>query len=168
MTVELRPLETAEDVAGLVAAAVAGAEPDEVIPPLDGPPGWTPERIEFCRSFLADRTGGLDNELRTAAYTIVADGEVAGMIRISRREEPGELEMGMWLTREFRGRGLAVVAVRLVLARAAQGGGRVMVAHTGPDNAAARATLARCGAALVERDGRIHATFDLSPAVDLV
>jgi hypothetical protein len=47
-TVQLLPLD--DDVLeALVLVAVEDAEPDDAVPPVPGPPGWTAARVEAFR-----------------------------------------------------------------------------------------------------------------------
>jgi RimJ/RimL family protein N-acetyltransferase len=157
---ELRLIDE-EILDALLNAAVTDAEPDEVMPPVEGPPGWTTTRIEAFRAFHRERFGDLDNALRTTMYAIIVDGQVAGMIRLSRKDEDATFETGMWLRRSRRGQGLGTAAVRAVLVRAGEVGARTVVADTTPANAAALGALRGCGAALTERSDKVYAALDV-------
>lgn len=136
----------------LLAAAVAGSSPEEVMPPVGGPPGWTPENREAFRAFHRERFAGLAGPLRSAMYAIVAGGETIGMIRLTLKDDAGTAETGLWLARTVRGRGYGAAALRALLAEAAGAGARRVVAETTAANAPALGVLRRCGAT-TERDG---------------
>ncbi|MGD9526178.1 GNAT family N-acetyltransferase [Pseudonocardia sp.] len=148
----------------LVAAALADADPDEVTPPLGA--GWTAERLAWLRDHhLAPRP-------HRETWAVVAGGAVVGAVRLTPVADPAEsptrpdemrnsqengpaerstrpdemrnsrVEVGMWLVRSARGRGVGAAALRLALDLAA---GRTVVAHTTVANAAAVAALRRLG-----------------------
>jgi RimJ/RimL family protein N-acetyltransferase len=143
----------------LLAVAVAGAAPEEVMPPVDGPPGWTPARQEFFRAFHRERQPGLAGPPHTVMFAVHADDRLVGMIRLTL--ETDEAETGMWLARSARGRGLAAPALRALLDEARRAGARTVRADTTPGNRAALATLSRCGAALDHREDKVYARLEL-------
>ncbi|MDT0319512.1 GNAT family N-acetyltransferase [Streptomyces millisiae] len=141
-----------ETLGGLLAAAVADAAPEDVMPPVAGPPGWTSDRREaFLAWHRARGRAGLDGPAREATYAVVHDGAIVGSVRLARAGAPGELETGIWLGRSHRGRGIGTVALRLLRVEARRVGGRVLVADTTADNAPAVAALRRLGATLSRR-----------------
>ncbi|MBO4206548.1 GNAT family N-acetyltransferase [Micromonospora echinofusca] len=141
----------------LLSIAAAEAEPDDVMPPVEAPAGWSHARREAFRDFHRAHYGGLEGPTRTLMYAIMLGGEVVGMIRLARRDEPGVMETGMWLGRSARGQGIAVAALREALTEAAGHGARVVVAETTAGNTPAIGVLTRCGAVL-RRDGDdVHA-----------
>jgi RimJ/RimL family protein N-acetyltransferase len=142
--VGLRPIDEAV-LARLVGAAVAGAEPDEVTPPLPSAGGWRPDRIEWLRRFHRDRRIGLDGPLGETTWAVVAGGEVVGAVRLKRVAEPDVLETGIWLARPARGRGVARAAIAEVLEQARAHGARAVRADTSPENAPAVSVLQRLG-----------------------
>jgi RimJ/RimL family protein N-acetyltransferase len=148
----------------LVEVAVDDADPEEVMPPVEGPPGWTPARVDALRDFHRVRYGGLDGPKRDLMYAVVHDGHVVGSIRMSRLDEPGRFETGMWLCRSARGRGLGAAALAALLREAAAAGATTVVADTTPDNVAALGALRRCGAELVDdpEAGKVRAELRLS------
>ena len=81
-------------------------------------------------------------------YAIICDGDVVGMIRMARRDEPDTMETGMWVGQSARGQGIGVAALRLLLAEAARAGSRRVVAETTYHNTAALGVLRCCGAVL--------------------
>lgn len=164
MTVSIAPLDPAL-IEALLLVAVNDATPDEVIPPVEGPPGWIPARQDFFRAFHTERLGGLDAApLHTQMYAILADAGIVGMIRLSRVDPPGAMETGMWLGRSARGRGIAPRAVRLVMAAAAEAGGSSIRAETTVGNLPAQATLRRAGATLTPAPDTLHVTATLPTA----
>jgi len=107
----------------LLSVAVAETKPDEVMPPVEAPPGWSqPRRDAFCE-FYRSHYRGLNGPTRTLTYGILCNSDVVGMIRMARSDGPDTLETGMWLGRSARGRGIGGRALRLLLDEAA---------HTGP------------------------------------
>lgn len=137
----------------LLSVAVAEAEPDEVMPPVTAPPGWSEARREGFRTFHRQHFAGLDGPDRTVMYAILIGGDVLGMIRMARRDEPGTVETGMWLGRSARGLGLAAAALRALLVEAAGVGADRVVAETAAGNQPALAVLRRCGARLTPGSG---------------
>jgi RimJ/RimL family protein N-acetyltransferase len=160
VTAVLKPLDLA-DVDGLVAVAVAEAVPAEVIPPVPGPPGWTPERRAACRRFFVEWAA--EQPIPGARFAVVDGGRLVGMARLSPVDPPGTREIGMWLARSARGRGVGVAAVTELLVQAAAQGVTAVVAETTEGNAAALGVLRRCGARLVQdpATGEVHA--ELAP-----
>jgi RimJ/RimL family protein N-acetyltransferase len=148
----------------LLSVAIADTEPDEVMPPVDAPGGWSRVRREAFREFYRASYGGLDGPTRTLMFVIVCDGAVVGMIRMARRDEPDTMETGMWLGRSARGQGIGPAALRLLLAEAARAGARRVVAETTPHNTAALGALRRCGALLYDDGTRVRAEIPLAPA----
>jgi RimJ/RimL family protein N-acetyltransferase len=158
MPVVLTPLDDAL-TERLLAVAVAGATPDEVMPPVDGPPGWTPARQEFFRAFHRERHPGLAGPLHTVMFAVHADGRLVGMIRLTLERD--DAETGMWLARSARGQGLATQALQALLGEARRAGARTVKADTTPGNRAAQATLTRCGAALDHQGEKVYARLEL-------
>lgn len=158
--VELRRLDE-ELLARLLAVAVADAEPDEAMPPVEGPPGWTPARRAAFVAYHRDRALGLDGPHAEAGYAVLAGGEPVGVARVARRAD-GTLELGLWLARSARGRGVGTACLGPLLAEAHLVGGDV-IAETTTANPAALSVLARHGARLTQHAGG-HVTADLPPA----
>ncbi|QNP75496.1 GNAT family N-acetyltransferase [Streptomyces roseirectus] len=136
-----------DSLEGLLAVAVEDAAPEEVMPPVAGPPGWTALRRDAFRDWHRSRFPGLAGPLGESTFTVVDDGVPVGSARLALRGE-GVLETGMWLGRSHRGRGIGTAALRLLLDEAARAGARVVVADTTADNSAALGVLRRSGAAL--------------------
>lgn len=152
MTVTLRALDEPLLVA-LLDAAVAGAEPAEVMPPVAGAAGWTDAaRAAFLTFHRSRSVGALAPVERT--WVILHGEAVVGAGRLE--SVAGVQEVGLWLARGARGRGIGRIALRELLARA---GDRPVIAETTADDAAAVAILRRLGAVLVESDGRVYAVL---------
>ncbi len=128
-------------LARLVGAALSGAQPDEVTPPL--PPGdrWGPERIEWLRRFHRDRRLGLEGPLGEATWAVAVRGDVVGAVRLKGTADPGALEAGIWLTRAARGRGIGRRAIAALLDQARDLGALEVRADTSSGNHAALAVL---------------------------
>ncbi|NGO68444.1 GNAT family N-acetyltransferase [Streptomyces sp. SB3404] len=145
---ELRRV-TEENLEALLAVAVDDAEPEEVMPPVPGPPGWTGERRDAFRAWHRARLPGLEGPLGEAAYAVVDGGRVAGSARLARPGgRPGTLETGLWLGRSHRGRGIGTAVLGLLLDEATAAGAHRVIADTTAGNAAAIGALRRGGARL--------------------
>lgn len=149
--VRLTPIDE-QTLEPLLSVAVAEAEPDDVMPPVEAPAGWSHARREAFREFHRARFDGLTGPTRTLMFAIVVDGDVVGMIRMTCHEQPTTMETGMWLGKSARGQGIAATALRLLLAEAVGAGARLVTAETTVDNAPALNVLRRAGAEL-EHDG---------------
>ncbi|RBY85810.1 N-acetyltransferase [Blastococcus sp. TF02A-30] len=140
-----------------MAAALDGAAADEVTPAVTPGEGWTPERVEWLRAFHRDRRPGLDGPAAEATWAVVevaGRARVVGGARLRRLAEPGVVEVGLWLARDARGRGLGAEALGLVVDRARAAGARRVVADTAPGNRGALAALRSVGfATRVDREG---------------
>src|SRR5689334_17782964 len=149
----------------LLYVAVAETAPEEVMPPVTVPPGWSRERrIAFC-DFYRSHHGGLGGPTRTLMYAILCDGEVVGMIRMARRAETDTMETGMWLGKSARCQGVGGAALQLLLGEAASCGARRLVAQTTTANGAAIGVLRRCGAALTLNGPAVHAEIPIGKAL---
>ncbi len=147
----------------LLAVAVGDAAPEEVMPPVAGPPGWTPEREEAFRAWHRARRAGLAGPLRESTYAITHDGEIVGAARLAVRGSGEALETGMWLARSHRGHGIGTAALRLLLDEAGRAGARVVVADTTAHNAAALAALRSNGATLTPSEDTADVHAELVP-----
>ncbi|GAA4530663.1 GNAT family N-acetyltransferase [Amycolatopsis samaneae] len=155
--VRLTPLDGGS-LARLLEAAVADAGPLEVMPPLDGPPGWTPERRAAFLAFHRRRSLDPATAVETT-WVIDVDGRAAGAARL---EAAGDVvEAGIWLGRSVRGRGVGRRAMAELLDAARTGGAARFVASTTAGNAAARRLLVGMGAELAVRGDDVDATLDL-------
>lgn len=133
----LEPL-TEDNLGLLLEAAVADADPLEVMPPVAGQPGWNAERE---RAFLEFHRGRalLAEAPVEYTYVIAVGGRVVGAARL----QPGEegLEAGIWIGRSQRGRGVGRAVAEQLRTVAAELGARRVVAVTTVDNSAARKLL---------------------------
>jgi RimJ/RimL family protein N-acetyltransferase len=148
-------------LAMLVAAAVSGADPDEVTPPFAPDGGWGPGRVEWLRRFHRDRRAGVDGPLGEATWAVVLGEAVAGAVRLRRLVDPAVVETGIWLVRDVRGRGVGRRALDAVLARARAAGARHVRADTSAHNAAALAVLRALGFRAERAGERVVAVLDL-------
>jgi RimJ/RimL family protein N-acetyltransferase len=135
----------------LIGAAVADADPDDVTPPLGT--GWTAARTAWLESFHRSRRDRIDGLGFEATWAVVVGGEVVGSVRLEQMETPETLEMGIWLTRRARRRGIGLASMTELLRVAGQNGARVVRAETTINNTPALALLRRLG-------------FDLAPATE--
>jgi [ribosomal protein S5]-alanine N-acetyltransferase len=148
-------------LARLVAAAVADADPTEVIPPVPGSVGWDAAARERLRTMHRECRPGLRGPLRQETYAVLVDGKPAGAIRLC-DIGAGVFETGMWLTRAARGRGAGSAALAALIERARAVGAVTLVADTAVDNIAAQRALQRLGFDLAPRpDGRLGARLCL-------
>ncbi|MFE9583265.1 GNAT family N-acetyltransferase [Nocardia sp. NPDC006044] len=135
--VELEPL-TEHNLTLLLEAAVADADPLEVMPPVDGEPGWNAERRQAFLEFHRGRALAEDAPVEYT-YVIVVGGRAVGAARL----QPGDagLEAGVWIGRSDRGRGVGKAVAEQLRGVAAELGVRQIVAVTTVDNSAARRLL---------------------------
>ncbi|MEE6259190.1 GNAT family N-acetyltransferase [Plantactinospora sonchi] len=164
--VRLTPVNE-QNLEPLLSVAVAEAEPDEVMPPVDAPAGWSQARRDAFREFHRSHFGGLAGPTGNLMYAIEQDGDVVGMIRLGRTDEPGTLETGMWLGKSTRGQGIGLIALRLVLAEAIAAGARRVVADTRPENLPAVNLLRRSGAVLAQDGTTVRAEIRLGVSEDV-
>ena len=142
---------------GLLAAAVQGAEPGEVMVPLAGERGWTARQQEAFRRFHRDRSmTGTTRIERT--FVVLVDGSPAGAARLE--PTPRGVEVGIWLGRAWRGRGLGTRAVRRLVRHAGAPG---LVAATTVGNDAAVGLLRTLGAELSTTGDDVHARLPDGP-----
>ncbi|WP_434741914.1 GNAT family N-acetyltransferase [Micromonospora sp. SH-82] len=158
--VRLEPVDE-RNLEPLLSVAAAEAEPDDVMPPVDAPAGWSMARREAFRDYHRANFPGLDGPARTRMYAILTGGEVVGMIRMTCCDEPGTVETGLWLGRSARGQGLGAAALRQLLDVAAAAGMHTVVAETTSDNTGALSVLRKLGAKLRDDDDRVHAEISL-------
>jgi RimJ/RimL family protein N-acetyltransferase len=129
----------------LIAVAVTDAAAPEVTPPLTPGESWTPERVDWLRSFHRDRRAGLDGGRQEATWAVVVDGEVTGSVRLRRTAVPGVLETGIWLAGSARGRGTGARALAALVQEARSRGCRELRAETRATNRPAMAVLTSVG-----------------------
>lgn len=146
----------------LLAVAVSETTPEEVLPPVAGPPGWNDARQAAFRSFHRSRRDGLDGPHAEITFAIFNWNRVVGSGRLA-RSAPGTLETGMWLARSARGSGIGTKALQTLKRRAATEGAKRLIALTTQSNTAAIGALRNCGAEIAEPDehGRVRAEFTL-------
>lgn len=159
--VSLCPLDE-PTLARLVAAAVAGADPSEVIPPVPGSVGWDAAARDRLRAMHRDARSGLDGPAGEETHAVVLAGEPVGAIRL-KGVAGGAMETGLWLTRAARGRGAGTAALRAIVERAHSLGAESVVADTTAENLAAQKALWRMGFDLDPPDaaGRVAARLSL-------
>lgn len=126
--VSLRPLDDGV-LDELLTLAVANAAPEEVMPAIEGPPGWTLPRREAFLAFHRARAGAVGGERILA---VVAEGRVVGAGRITPLDQPGSSAIGVWLGRSARGRGIEEAALAAVGHQAREAGANTVVGAPGP------------------------------------
>ncbi|MET8977945.1 GNAT family N-acetyltransferase [Streptomyces sp. NPDC004539] len=147
----------------LLDAAVADADPLEVMPPVAGPDGWNGERR--AAFFRFHRSRSLSAEPVESTYAIVVGDAVVGAARLCPLEGPRHaVEAGVWIGRSHRGGGVggAVLHQLLVLARA--DGFHSLFVSTTSDNAANQRVLTAMGVDLVREGDSVTAWVDLVAA----
>ncbi|MET8796144.1 GNAT family N-acetyltransferase [Nocardia sp. NPDC004568] len=155
MSIELEPL-TENNLGALLEAAVADADPAEVMPPVSGDPGWTAQRQQAFLEFHRGRALRAEEPVELT-YVITVDGRAVGAARLEYQGD--SFEAGVWIGRSHRGRGVGrVVAGRLRSAAVTAGVRRVVAVTTG-DNTAARRLLP-AGTPMGD-DGTVRAAVDL-------
>lgn len=144
----------------LLAVAESEATPDEVMPPVAGPPGWNDGRRAAFRSFHRSRRDGLDGPHGEVTFVIFYRNRVVGSGRLA-RSAPGTLETGMWIARSARGSGIGTKALKALKQRAAAEGANRLIARTTQRNEAAIGALRNSGAEIGQPDehGHIWATL---------
>ncbi|MGI5231490.1 GNAT family N-acetyltransferase [Actinoallomurus iriomotensis] len=158
-TVTLRQIDE-ELLPRVLEAAVSGTDPAEAMPPVPGPPGWTPERRAAFGDFHR-RTAG-------PSYAIMTGEEIIGATRLTPAEAPGAAEIGIWLTRQARGKGHSVAALHQLIEEARAHGKTALIAETNAANPAAVGLLRTLGAKLWEDPdtGAVHATLRVGDSVE--
>ncbi|MFI0485321.1 GNAT family N-acetyltransferase [Actinomadura sp. 9N215] len=153
--VTLRPLD--EDLLKqLLDAAVAGADPSDVMPPVPGPPGWTPERRTAFLQFHRSRT--LAAEPVEATYAILVGQKVVGAARLYPLPEPQRTaEAGVWIGRTERGHGVGGAVLKQLLALAHADGFESVFVSTTPDNTPVLKLLKRLGVKLTQKGDTLTA-----------
>lgn len=155
--VVLTPLDE-RALARLLDAAVVGADPLEVMPPVDGPPNWTPARRTFFSEFHRGRSLNPETAVERT-WVVDVDGKAAGAARLEFRGDA--VEAGLWLSREWRGRGIGRKVMMLLPDEARSCGAAVLAATTTQDNHGALALLIAAGAALTTEGSTVTATLRL-------
>ncbi|MGW1239284.1 GNAT family N-acetyltransferase [Streptomyces bobili] len=148
----------------LLLAAVEDADPLEVMPPVEGPQGWTRERRSAFLRFHESRSLAA-NPVETT-FAIAAGGRVVGAARLCPVEtRAGTAEAGVWIGRSHRGAGVGGAVLELLLDRARAAGFTSVCVSTTPHNLAVRALMAGIGVELVHDGEGLTACVDLRPGV---
>lgn len=144
----------------LLDVAAADADPLEVMPPVDGPAGWTDE----CRkAFLQfHRSRSLSAEPVESTYAIVVGEAVAWAARLfPLKDARYAVEAGVWIGRSYRSSGVGRVVSRQLLDLARADGVERLFASTTVGNTAAQRLLAALGVELVREGDEVTAWVDL-------
>ncbi|MGW5386119.1 GNAT family N-acetyltransferase [Nocardia sp. NPDC003963] len=139
----LLPL-TEENLHLLLAAAVADADPTEVMPPVPGAAGWDPTARKAFLEFHHARSLAARRPVETT-YLVIVHERVVGAVRLEPLDG-GRIEIGAWIGRSRRGHGIGTALMDELRALARGSGARQLVAATTADNTAARRLLDRAGA----------------------
>jgi RimJ/RimL family protein N-acetyltransferase len=153
--VRLCPL-TEQTLGDLLEAAVADADPLEVMPPVAGPPGWNAKRRQAFLDFHRDRSIDTHHPVETTYIIVVAD-QVVGAARLEPTEDA--VEAGVWIGRSHRGLGVGKAVMTQLLATAAETGAPRLIASTTVENVAAQRLLIFAAAELVTDGSNVNATL---------
>ncbi|MFJ9536115.1 GNAT family N-acetyltransferase [Streptomyces sp. NPDC101225] len=160
--VTLRPLDEVL-LQDLLDAAVADADPCEVMPPVAGPDGWTAERQAAFLRFHRSRS--LSAESVETTFAVVVGEAVVGAARLCPREDVKHaVEAGVWIGRSHRGSGVGGAVLRHLLVLAGTDGFESLFVSTRPDNTAVHRLLAALGADPVREGDAVTAWVDLAAA----
>lgn len=155
--VALTPLDEPA-LARLLDAAVTGADPLDVMPPVTGAPGWTSERrtafLEFHRARSLNPTTAVER-----TWVVDVGGKAVGAARL--KPQGDAVEAGVWLSRTSRGRGIGTRVMTLLLAEARSSGAARFLAATTADNRGALTLLASAGATLTSKGDEVTAELPL-------
>jgi len=147
----------------LLAVAVADATPEETMPPVEGPPGWTPDKERAFLEFFRPMVSSDD----TVIFAVRVGADMAGFMRLKHMPElsadENTAETGMWLGRSHRGRGVGAAAFEALLGEAARRGYARVVADTTPGNVAALGVLRHGGARTRAEGGKVYAEITIVP-----
>ncbi|MFI5611624.1 GNAT family N-acetyltransferase [Amycolatopsis sp. NPDC051903] len=146
----------------LLEVAVKGADPIDVMPEVDGPPGWTPERREAFLQFHRRRSLNPDTATETA-WTIQVGGTIVGAARLHpvHRGKSVEIEARVWVARWARGRGIGRWVTETLIDAAREGNGGRYVASTSTDNKAAQRLMKSVGANVELRGDDVDSHLDI-------
>ncbi|WP_312884931.1 GNAT family N-acetyltransferase [Nocardia barduliensis] len=119
----------------LLHAAVADADPGEVMP-VEGPgTRWNADREADFRAF--HRARALATAPIESTYGIRVDGEVVGAARLCPLPTtPSAAEAGVWIGRSHRGAGIGTAVLSGLIERATDEGYAELFVSTTADNAA--------------------------------
>jgi RimJ/RimL family protein N-acetyltransferase len=157
----LLPLDE-QDLIRLLDVAVEGADPTDVMPPVEGPPGWTPERREAFLAF--HRRRALDENTATeSVWTIRVADAIVGAARLHpvHRGSSVEIEALVWVARWARGRGIGRRVTETLMDAAREDGGGRYVASTTVDNEAAQRLMKSVGANVERRGEDVASHLDI-------
>lgn len=158
--VTLHPLDRAL-LTDLLDAAVEDADPGEVMPPVDGPAGWTLERRGAFIRFHEERS--LADEPAEATFAIVVGTKVVGAARLCPMPQPARaVEAGVWIGRSHRGVGVGRTVLSRLLDRARADGFDELYIRTKPGNMAVHRLIEDLGVDLVHEGDSVTAWVKLS------
>ncbi|HET6859954.1 MAG TPA: GNAT family N-acetyltransferase [Streptomyces sp.] len=144
----------------LLETAIADAAPEDVMPEVAGPSGWTPERQAAFSRFHRSRTLTAEPEERT--YVIVVGEAVAGAARLCPlRDRPGTAEAGVWIGRSHRGSGVGGTVLEQLLGLARTAGFASVFVGTTADNTAVHRILTARGVPLTHDGADVTAWVNL-------
>ncbi|MEN8652012.1 GNAT family N-acetyltransferase [Streptomyces sp. 21So2-11] len=150
LDVTLQPLDETL-LRSLLDTATADADPEDVMPKVAGPAGWTPVRQAAFSRFHRSRTLTAEPEERT--YVIVVGEQVVGAARLCPlRDRPGTAEAGVWIGRSHRGGGVGGTVLEQLLGLARTAGFASMFVSTTASNTAVHRILTARGVPFA-RDG---------------
>ncbi|MFF0448897.1 GNAT family N-acetyltransferase [Streptomyces sp. NPDC004609] len=157
--VTLRPLDD-DLLQQVLDTAVSDADPLEVMPPVDGPGGWTDaRRAAFLRFHRSRALAAVPVE---SSYAVMSGPAVAGVARLfPLDDERHTAEAGMWIGRSHRGGGIGRTVFTLLLGAARAEGFDSLLVCTSPGNTAVRRILAERGIALAREGDTLRARVDL-------
>ncbi|MFC9252773.1 GNAT family N-acetyltransferase [Amycolatopsis thailandensis] len=144
----------------LVKVAVEDASADDVTPPLTADGSWSDERVAWLRAYHRDRRAGLAGPYRERTWAVRAGGTIVGAVRLAAGPTgDAAAELGIWLARSTRGRGVGAEAVRLLIGEASASGVAALSASTRESNQAALRILRSAGFATDQPgpDGAVEA-----------
>ncbi len=127
---ELQPL-TIDNLSDLLEAAVADADPLEVMPPVVGPEGWNETRRRAFRKFHMSRSIDPLSAVE-ATFIIRLGGAAIGAARLERIGDSAEV--GIWIGRTHRGRGLGRFVIADLVELARQSDVKRVIGSTTTDN----------------------------------
>lgn len=141
----------------LLHAAVEDADPYEVMPPVEGPGGWTPERRSaFVRYHESRSLAAVPVE---TTFALAVSRRIVGAARLCPVEKQvGMAEAGVWIGRSHRGVGVGGAVLELLLDQARAEKFKSLYVSTKPQNKAVRALMASIGVDLV-RDGDVLTAY---------
>lgn len=145
------------NLSDLLDAAVADADPADVMPPVPGPPGWTENRRRAFRDFHRSRSIATAEPAENT-YVITLDDRVIGAARL--QPSGDSVEMGVWVGRSHRGRGIGRLVAADLLTLAQRTDATRIVASTTSRNTAAQRLLQDIGATLTTNGDSVDAILD--------